>query len=304
MEQQRKEYHSLELNLKATESHRFTWMNQYFDLEAHLVFDSKLDNLESSKNQLENLSAVFKLIPFENQFKSKLFSHILQEEHDVSNKFYVVFAKINIFEKKLIQIQHTYEVSGKSQPHGTFGHTGTESEEAKLTADEQNSLLENIQKLLYGPMLAHFTQPFVALFPELLEDGWQERMPLKRGKQEAELVPYQAIFPFAGALELQPDGEHTLALDDLYCTNEKCDCRDVACVVLGLEKLTGKQEILGGFRYHFDKKRFKAMPEVPLPTNGQEWIKRFSVNFPIKLEFLFEARYEFIRKLAKMRASS
>ncbi|MES2615378.1 MAG: hypothetical protein V4591_08185 [Bdellovibrionota bacterium] len=286
----------LKLNLKATESHRLSWNGQYFNLEGILLLDSKIESKEQARKNLESCSLIVKMTPFKNEFKAKLFSHILGEEKEEQSNIIAFTASINVFEKKVLDILDIREAQGVVS---SFGHSPLNSGEAlvmTLTSDEKNSLQKELQKLLDGPMLAHLREPFVCFFPEFATNEWKERIP--KNKSKTALIPFQAIFPFSGAIE-RVYKDQLFALDDLYCVAPACDCNEVNCIVLTIDAQSGQEVVYGGFKYNFEKKTFKNMPDFPTQFNSQEWFKQFSANQPVSLPLLFEERYHFLRFITK-----
>ncbi len=234
------------------------------------------------------------MTPFKNDFKAKLFSHILGEEKQEESKIIAFTATVNIFEKKVLDILDIREAQGVVNSYGNTPVNPDETVVVKLTNEERTSLLEELQKLVAGSMLPHLREPFLCFFPEFVANGWKEKMP--KGKNKGALIPFQGLFSYSGSIErLHKDTLY--ALDDLYCVTPSCDCNEVNCIVLTFDPHTGKEIVQGGFKYHFEKNTFKNLPDFPAQFNAQEWFKQFSVNQPIKL--LFENRYHFLRNLIK-----
>lgn len=50
----------LKLNLKASEAHRLSWNGQYFNIEAILFFDHKIESKEQARQNLEHCSRIRK----------------------------------------------------------------------------------------------------------------------------------------------------------------------------------------------------------------------------------------------------
>jgi hypothetical protein len=284
----------LKLNLKSTESHRLFWSQLYFNIEAILLLDKKIETLEEAKKNLENASLIIKMTPFKNDFKAKLFSHILGEEKEEKSKIIAFTAKINVFDKKVLDIIDIREADGVATAYGNSPINPDETTIMQLSELEKNSLIQELQKLVENPMLPHLREPFIHFFSEFTTDSWKERIPANRTK--ATLVPYQGLFPFSGAIERIYKDE-LYVLDDLYCTAPNCDCNEVNCLVLTIDPQSGRETVFGGFKYQFTKKTFKNMPDFPSQFNAQEWLKQFNLNQPISLPVLFEYRYKALRKL-------
>lgn len=284
----------IKLNLKATEAHRLSWNGQYFNLEAVLLLDNKIETKEQARQNLEKCSLIVKMNPFKNEFKAKLFSHILGEEKEEQSNIIAFTVSINIFEKKVLEILDIREAQGIVNAYGNAPLNAEESAVIKLTDEERTSLNTEIQKLVEGNMLVHLREPFVSFFPEFATESWKERIP--KNKSKTSLVPFQGLFPFAGNIE-RIFKEDLYVLDDLYCATPSCDCNEVNCIILTIDEQSGQEVIYGGFKYQFDKKSFKNMQDMPSQFNSQEWFKQFNSAQPINLHLLFESRYQFIRKI-------
>lgn len=281
------------LNLKATEAHRLSWNGVYYNIEAFLLLDNKIENKEQAQKSCEKISLIVKLNPFKDEFKAKLFSHILDTDQEEKSQILAFTATINIFEKKVIEILDIRQAEGIVNAYGNSPLNHNESTPIKLTENENRALMTEFQKLLQGPMLAHIREPFVCFFPDFATTSWKERIPKNRSKSA--LVPFQALFPFSGNIERTYKDE-VYFLDDLYCTVPTCDCNEVNCIVLSIDQKSGQEVVYGGFKYHFEKKTFKNLPDFPSQFNAQEWFKQFNLNQPIQLSLLFESRYKFLRQ--------
>ena len=284
----------IKLNLKATEAHRLSWNGQYFNIEAILLLARKIESKEQVKQNLENCSLLIKMNPFKNEFKAKLFSHILAEEKEEQSNIIAFTVSINIFEIKVLDILDIREAQGVVNSYGNLPLNPNESSIIKLTEDENNSLKKELQKLVEGNMLVHLREPFVSFFPEFISDSWKDRVP--KNKSKTALIPFQGVFPYSGAIE-RTYKEELYVLDDLYCAVPTCDCNEVNCIVLTIDPQSGREVVYGGFKYQFEKKIFKNMPDFPSQFNAQEWLKQFNTTQPINLTMLFESRYQFLRKL-------
>ena len=284
----------IKLNLKATEAHRLSWNGQYFNIEAILLLAHKIESKEQVKQNLENCSLLIKMNPFKNEFKAKLFSHILAEEKEEQSNIIAFTVSINIFEIKVLDILDIREAQGVVNSYGNLPLNPNESSIIKLTEDENNSLKKELQKLVEGNMLVHLREPFVSFFPEFISDSWKDRVP--KNKSKTALIPFQGVFPYSGAIE-RTYKEELYVLDDLYCAVPSCDCNEVNCIVLTIDPQSGREVVYGGFKYQFEKKIFKNMPDFPSQFNAQEWLKQFNSTQPINLTMLFESRYQFLRKL-------
>ena len=283
----------LKLNLKSTEAHRMSWNGQYFNLEGVLYFEDQIQSKEQATEALQKASLVIKMIPFKNEFKAKLFSAILEENRAEKSQIIAFTAKINIFEKKVLDILDIQEMEGSVNAHGESPLNSKESTPIKLTDSERITLTQECQKLVEGSMLVHLREPFVCFFPEFATPNWKEKLPKNKAKNS--LIPFQALFPFAGNFERVYKDQFYI-LDDLYCVSPQCECNEVNCLIITLNDETGQEVVVGGFKYHFQKKSFKNRPDVPMQINSQEWFKQFSLNHPVSLAPLFEARYHFLRK--------
>ena len=286
----------LRLNLKSTEAHRLSWNNQYFNLDAFLLLDKKILSKEQAAEDLKNCSLIVKMNPFKNEFKAKLFSHILQQEKEEKSSIIAFTASINIFENKVLDILDIRETEGVVNSYGGVPLNADKSVQMTLTAEEKSSLMSELQKLVHGNMATHLRQPFVCFFPEFVTEEWRDRLP--QGKSKATLIPFQALFPFAGAID-RVFKEQFYVLDDLYCTSLTCPCNEVNGLILTIDPHTGQEVLMGGFKYNFEKKTFKPRTDIPaqMNFNAQEWCKQFDAGQPIDLKVLFEARYHFLRKL-------
>ena len=284
----------IKLNLKATEAHRLSWNGQYFNIETILLLAHKIESKEQVKQNLENCSLLIKMNPFKNEFKAKLFSHILAEEKEEQSNIIAFTVSINIFEIKVLDILDIREAQGVVNSYGNSPLNPNESSIIKLTEDENNSLKKELQKLVEGNMLVHLREPFVSFFPEFISDSWKDRVP--KNKSKTALIPFQGVFPYSGPIE-RTYKEELYVLDDLYCAVPSCDCNEVNCIVLTIDPQSGREVVYGGFKYQFEKKIFKNMPDFPSQFNAQEWLKQFNSTQPINLTMLFESRYQFLRKL-------
>lgn len=284
------------LNLQPTEAHRLFWNGQYFSLEGALAFSKQVQTKEELIEQMAHCHMVFKLTPFENSFKSKLFSELTGKDTQDPVKITALTIQLNLFTKKIISLVDIQDVQSTIDRFGTARTNPEKSTVVKLTESEQKELVTTLENLFVGPMAAQLNHPFVCFFDELLDKDWEARVPqkMKRGA----LLPFQVMFPFAGAIERVHEGK-PYALDDLYCVTADCDCNEANCIVITFDHNSNQEVGFAGFKYQFDKKTFKPMPNFPNKLNIQEWFKQFSVHQLIALPLLFQARYTFLRKLLK-----
>jgi hypothetical protein len=265
-------FYTFPLNGQTTQAHRILLNGIYYSVESALLFENQIKSLEEARNYLENAILEFKLVRFEDQFRSKMFEALKEKksEHQQSTcEQIAVCVRVNIFEKKITNIE----------------------ESAKAFADE-------LGKLISGNLAIHLEQPFYSFFPDLLNKQELEDNHKKLKKQK-KLVPFQSIYPFCGPIHGVIKDNQECILDDLYCTNPSCDCNEVACIAISFDSVSGNEIVHGGFKYHLEKKAFKMMTDFPTNYNAQVWLKKFSENHFINLPFLFKSRYDFLRSSVK-----
>ena len=293
---QQSPFHFMPLNLQPTEAHRLFWNGQYFNLEAALAFSKQAQTIDELKELLSHAQMVLKLTPFANSFKSKLFAEITGEDRSEPVKITALTIQFNLFTKKVTSLIDIQDIQSTIDRYGMAHTNQANSNLIKLTESEQSELFKTLETLFSGVMSSQLNHPFVCFFEELLEKDWNARVPaqMKRGA----LLPFQVIFPFAGAIERVYEGR-PFALDDLYCVTADCDCNEANCIVITFDEKANQEVGYAGFKYQFDKKIFKPMADFPNKINAQEWLKQFSVNQLVALPLLFQARYTLLRKLLK-----
>jgi hypothetical protein len=282
----------MQLNVDANEANRLYWNNKYFSLEIVLVFPKQIESKDELQKNLEECTLVLKLTPFKSQLRAKMLANLADQEHIEKSQIIGLTISLNISTLKVLNILDIREMSTTLNSEGIGSLSSKESFQIKLNIDEKLNLEQAIQKLAEGNLLPHLRQPFISFFPQLVDKNWQERIP-KRQKKSA-LIPFQAIFPYSGGIERIFENK-MYALDDLYCINPECDCNEVTCVVLTFDNKTGREVTHGGFKYNFDKKTFKNIPNFPTNFNSKEWFKQFTKQSPINLIMGFQSRYLFLR---------
>jgi hypothetical protein len=283
----------MQLNVGANEANRLYWNGQYFSLEIVMVFPKQVESKDEMQKNLEECTLVLKLTPFKSQFRAKMLASLANQENIEKSKIIGLTISININTLKVLNILNICEISTTLDSDGTGSLNSSESLQIQLNNEEKLELMQAIQKLSEGNLLPHLRQPFTSFFPSLVDEQWQERIP-KRQKKSA-LIPFQAIFPYCGGIERAFE-KQIYAIDDLYCVNPECDCNEVTCVVLTFDPKSGKEITHGGFKYNFDKKSFKNIPNFPGNFNSQEWFKQFTKLSPIDLTLTFQSRYQFLRE--------
>ncbi|APJ03630.1 hypothetical protein [Silvanigrella aquatica] len=286
----------MQLNVGANEANRLYWHGQYYSLEVVLVFPKQVESKDEMQKNLELSTLVLKLTPFKNHFRAKMLASLTSQENVQQSNIIGLTVTINIRTLKILEILDTREIATTLDGEGSGSIQRDESHQIKLSDKENSSLIEALEKLAEGNLMPHLRQPFISFFPDFVDDQWQERIP-KRQKKSA-LVPFQAVFPYAGSIERSFENK-MFAMDDLYCVNPECDCSEVTCVVLTFDPETGREITHGGFKYNLDKKTFKAIPNFPSSFNSQEWFKQFSKQNAIQLQLAFQARYDFLRERIK-----
>jgi hypothetical protein len=290
------QHYFLKLNLKATEAHRMSWNHQYFNLEGVLFFEEQITSQDQARKALECVKLVLKMVPFKNEFKAKLFSHILSENKEEKSDIFALTATVNLFEKKVLDVLDFQQGAGVVDAHGQSPLMQEETTPVTLSEGEKNELMRELNALVQGPMLPHLHEPFVCFFPEFVSASWKERLP--KNRKDSSLIPFQALFPFSGAFE-RVHNDKFYVMDDMYCVSPKCLCGEVNCLVITFDDRTGQEVLAGGFKYHFEKKSFKNNADIPGKINAQEWFKQFSLKHPVSLNLLCESRYHFLRELLK-----
>lgn len=283
----------MQLNVDANEANRLYWNGQYFSLEIVMVFPAQVESKGEMQKNLEECTLVLKLTPFKNQFRAKMLANLMAQENIEKSKIIGLTVSLNIESLKVLNILDTREIFTVLNGAGSGNLNAGESLQIQLSHAEKSELMQAIQKLAEGNLRPHLRQPFISFFPSLVDEQWEERIP-KRQKKSA-LIPYQAIFPFSGSIERIFE-DKMYAMDDLYCVNPECDCNEVTCVVLTFDPQSGKEVTHGGFKYHFEKKTFKNIPNFPSNFNSQEWFKQFTKQNPIHLALAFQSRYLFLRE--------
>ena len=283
----------MQLNIGANEANRLFWNGHYFSLEIVMVFPKQVESKEEMKKNLEECTLVLKLTPFKNQFRAKMLASLTDQENVEKSKIIGLTVTININSLKILDILDSREISTTLDSEGSGSLNAVDSQKIQLNSDEKSALVQAIQKLAEGNLLPHLRQPFISFFPTLVDEQWQERIP-KRQKKSA-LIPFQAIFPYSGGIERTFEN-NIYAIDDLYCVNVECDCNEVTCVVLTFDQKSGREITHGGFKYNFDKKSFKNIPNFPGNFNCQEWFKQFNKQNPVNLTLAFQSRYQFLRE--------
>lgn len=283
----------MQLNVGANEANRLYWNSQYFSLEIVMVFPKQVESKDEMQKNLEDCSLVLKLTPFKNQFRAKMLANLAKQENIEKSKVIGITLSINIKLLKILDILDAREILTTLDGEGSGRLNTEESQQIHLSNEEKAELIQAVQKLAAGNLLPHLRQPFTSFFPSLVDEQWQERIP-KRQKKSA-LIPFQAIFPYSGGIERVLENK-IYAIDDLYCVNPDCDCNEVTCVVLTFDPKSGKEITHGGFKYNFDKKSFKNIPNFPGNFNAQEWFKQFIKQNPVDLTLAFQSRYRFLRE--------
>lgn len=261
-------FYTFPLNGQTTQAHRILLNGIYYSVESALLFENQIKSLEEAKNYFENAILEFRLVRFEDQFRSKMFEALTEKkfEHQQSASMQMTFCvRVNIFQKKITHIE----------------------EIGKPFADQ-------LEKLISGNLAIHLEQPFYSFFPELLSKQELEEN-YNKVKKQKKLVPFQSVYPFCGPIHGVVKDNQEFILDDLYCTNPLCDCNEVACIAISFDTVSGNEIVHGGFKYHLEKKSFKMMTDFPTNYNAQVWLKKFSENHFINLPFLFKSRYNFLR---------
>lgn len=283
----------MQLNLEANEANRLYWNEQYFSVESVLMLPKQVETKDDAYNAAKECTLVVKLTPFKNQFRAKLLASLKAEESPENAKILGLTLKVDVINLQLIDILDCRSLQTTLDSKGNGNINVSDSEILNLTEKEKQEFKSAFEKLAHGNLNPHLKQPFISFFPTLADTNWEEKIPPRQKK--ASLVPFQAIFPYAGAIERFHD-KQVFALDDLYCVNPDCDCNEVTCVVLTFDQKSGKEITHGGFKYHFEKKSFKNIPNFPSQFNAQEWFKQFNKLSPFQLSNLFESRYNFLRK--------
>ncbi len=281
------------LNLEANEANRIYWNAQYFTVELVLVISKQIETKDEADKIINECPLVLKLTPFKNQFRAKMLASLSGEEQTEKAKLIGLTLNFNIKTLTLLNILDCRELQTLLDGAGN-GNINTEaSQTLTLTEAEKADFKIAFEKLANGNLKPHLRQPFLTFDPSLAEANWRDNIPARQKK--ASLIPFQAIFPYSGAIERFHD-KQVFAMDDLYCVNPDCDCNEVTCVVLSFDNKSGKEVTHGGFKYHFEKKTFKNIPNFPTQFNAQEWFKQFNKLSPFQLGELFESRYHFLRK--------
>lgn len=235
---------------------------------------------------------VLKLTPFKNQFRAKMLASLADQENIEKSDVVGLTVSLNIEKLKVNSILDIRQITTLLDAEGSGSINTGESQQLKLSESENAELTSALNSLMEGNLQPHLRQPFISFFPELADTTWQERLPKRQGKSS--LIPFQAIFPYAGSIERSLE-DKIYAIDDLYCVNPECDCNEVTCVVLTFDPKSGKEITHGGFKYNLEKKTFKNIPNFPSNFNSQEWFKQFSKQNPVILPLAFKSRYQFLR---------
>jgi hypothetical protein len=281
------------LNLNANEANRIYWNEQYFSVEGVLLFPKQIESVDEALNFAENCTLILKLTPFKNQLRSKMLASLANMENTQKSNVIGITVELNITNQTVTKIADSREVHTTLNEEGS-GNINPQNSHALILSDKEYAELKNaIETLMKGNLQSHLRQPFVSFIPDFADEQWKERLPKKQNKSA--LIPYQAAFPFSGNIERMMSNT-VFAMDDLYCVNPQCQCNEVTCIVLTFDPQSGREVTYGGFKYNFEKKSFKNLPNFPNNFNAQEWFKQFSKSFAINLALVFQTRYNFLRK--------
>jgi len=283
----------MQFNVSANEANRLYWNEQYFSLEIVMLFPKQIETREDVQNITNDCSLVLKLTPFKNQFRAKMLANLADKECDEKANLIGLTISMNIRTLKVNHIVDSREIQTSLDKYGSGTIKSGESNVLNLTDAEKEELAQALEKLAQGNLKPHLRQPFVSFEASFLDEQWAERIPKSQNKSP--LIPFQAVFPYSGAIERFYE-KQIFAIDDLYCVSPECDCNEVTCVVLTFDPKSGRRITHGGFKYHLEKKVFKNIPNFPNNFNSQEWFKQFNKLSPVNLLFAFQTRYELLRK--------
>lgn len=303
-----------------SEDARLTWNGKLFSVKGALCLDGRPESVDELQGLLQQATVVLKLTPFKAEFRSKMLSMLgsgnEEARPDVEIWGLVLTADLLAGKLGVHEIRRTHQPAEKSAPQaddaqGTddtaflpdefrrtsvgskVGEGGAESalgETQDTSSQLMSTLVTAALEYVQSKCGEFMRQPFVAFFPAL-SDSWKTR-PIE-GKSE-NLVPFQALFPYAIPMEKEIDGE-VYVLDDLYCAKPGCPCTEVTCIILKQDFKNNVETAWGGFKYNTATQKLKALPEFPGKFNTSEWFKRFSKDYPLPLDLVLKARFEFMR---------
>jgi hypothetical protein len=199
-------------------------------------------------------------------------------------------ARVNIRSGKTLQIEDLRKTKATSSLE-QVDFMSESAEVLQLSDDESKALMKALDASLSAPVLEALRQPF-ASFDPALSTSWKEKDLSEI--QADRLVPYQMLFPNAQPIERFVEGER-FVIDDLYCTNPKCSCTDVTCVVLKFDPASGQDVAWGGFKWTSDADKFKTLPQFSSKFNASEWFKQFDKTSGMDLKLLLTSRQAFMR---------
>lgn len=283
----------LPLNIGNDDTFRLTWKSRMYKAKAALVLPRKLTTLTDVEEVLEGAQVVVKLTEFAGDLRSKMLSTLSDapQRSKSTVEIFGLVARVNIRSGKSLQIEDLRKTKAASSLD-QVDFMGEESEVLRLDDEESNVLKKALDASLTAPVLEALRQPFACFDPNL-STSWKEKDLSQI--QADRLVPYQMLFPNAQPVERFVEGER-FVIDDLYCTNPKCSCTDVTCVVLKFDPASGQDVAWGGFKWTSENDKFKPLPQFSSKFNAAEWFKQFDKASGFDLKLLLTSRQNFMRK--------
>lgn len=282
----------LPLNIGKDGTLKLSWKNRYFLAKGAIILQHKISTEVQALAALENSQLVLKLIEFKTSLRSKMLEALSSQRNTTPSKndFFGLVAQINIKKGLLSAIDDVRRASTENASDSA-DFLGDSAEVLQLTETERQELITALQQALTPQVLEAMRQLFVPFCTELSETWKDQNL---SSIQADKLVPFQILFPNSQHIERIADGERYV-IDDLYCTNPKCSCTDVTCVVLKFLPSSGTEVAWGGFVWNSETNKFKTLPQFSNKFNAAEWFKKFNTASPIDLNLLLKTRQKFMR---------
>jgi hypothetical protein len=277
-------------------SFKIAWNKRLFFAVGAIILPHKLTSTDDVENTVTNAQLVFKLTEFKSSLRNKILGTLGGVEQTAlkmqtpPTEILGLVTRVNIQTGTVLAIEDARTVTGD----GAEGHGNFLDESAKvlhLSASDEDELKSALNQSFTPQILDVLRQPFVAFHPEL-SDSWKNRD--NGSMEEGSLVPFQMVFPQLEPIQRTVDGE-TFFIDDLYCTNLQCNCKDITCVIIKTLPESRTQVAWGGFRWNTETDKFKALPQFHNKFNPSEWFKKFNAASGFDLKMLLIQRMKFMR---------
>ncbi len=278
------------------EDARLTWNRSLFSVKGALLLPQRITNQNTLQQALNEMSLVFRLTPFKEDLRSKMWAALAEKQAPPSVGIQSIgtvcaidlnTGKIKISDLRCIKNDEQDVKNNQSGLAEKWDLTNSNDP----NSPETQELTAIVQTYVDSFILDQLRELFLTFVPDIPLDWKKDILQFKPDR----LVPFGAFIQNPQPIERVVD-DTLYIFDDLYCTKPQCPCTDVTCMIIQRDiENPGPEAVFGGFRYDITTGQMKIIPDLPGKFNAKEWFKKFSAESPFELDFLLKARYEFMR---------